>query len=538
MRFHVVKRALFLSAAAVAMVLTEEVVSENSVIVRDSSRELAAVYPFSFKRRSYESIKEAKEKEAEAAAEAASARGTVVEEIVDETVIDVADIDVSTSSPLPTLSANSDDAVVDDELFFTDGLPMDQFSPPSSSPSGLDPIFEGLEIKTAMAEGGTKYEKKPLTHGSMAAGKWRYQNCGNRGQAKPLLPGNGVYLGAVLEGQLNMAEFNAHTGIAHASFTAFFRFPEVSEQGGMEELKLIRFMEEVKANCAIAIVTVETFGGLYSYTKDQIWKFGTLLNRWKDVQIIIRWNHEMNGSWYPWGQQPWAYKEKFREFGWSLRTQCPHIAMAWTPNQQWGFPWPNGKYHRRDANAGGPFMQYYPGDDIVDWVGMSVYHFGYVGAVPGHNMYPEEYFFQRAIKPFYDDVVKKINKPMLIAETSALFKYGGGGVSECEVKGSWIRQVYGLDRSHSKTLQHDFPLVKLITWFNLVKHEESFGHVTWRVDENPSVIAEYRSIVRNDYYLKASHHRKSPEFIDYQRRMQGKKASPYKDIKQVCNVGK
>eukprot|EP00745_Piridium_sociabile_P037756 TRINITY_DN6883_c0_g1_i4.p1 TRINITY_DN6883_c0_g1~~TRINITY_DN6883_c0_g1_i4.p1 ORF type:complete len:537 (-),score=72.24 TRINITY_DN6883_c0_g1_i4:228-1838(-) len=536
MRLNNLKRALLILSSSVALLMLEGVAAETNSALSDNymGRDLAAVYPYSVVRRSYKEVLKQRQKDLAAALAAevsAAAKAVLVVEVQEpevqliDSLVDE-DFDISTVSP-PTLLANSD----------SDDVGVDELAPTSkASPAQEESNFQGIGIKTAMADGGSQYEKKPLQHDSMPGGKWRYQDCGNRGQATPLRAGNGVFLGAVLEGQMNMAEFNRHTGIAHASFTGFFRFPEVSEQGGSEERKLIGFMEEVKANCAIAIVTVETFKGLYSYSKDDIWKFGTLLNRWKDVQIIIRWNHEMNGSWYPWGQQPWAYKEKFREFGWSLRAQCPHIAMAWTPNQQWGFPWPYGKYHNKDATAGGAFMQYYPGDDIVDWVGMSVYHFGYVGSVPGHNMYPEKYFFQRAIKSFYDTVVKKINKPMLIAETSALFKYGGGGTSECEVKGNWIRQVYGVDRSHSQTLQHDFPLVKLITWFNLVKQEETFGHVTWRIDENPTVINEYRSIVRDNYYLKASHHKKSQADYEYEKRMQGKQLPPYKDLKSICSA--
>jgi hypothetical protein len=67
-------------------------------------------------------------------------------------------------------------------------------------------------------------------------------------------------------------------------------------------------------------------------------------------------------------------------------------ALVWSPNEASGYPYPGGPYTPRsgdpeftalDTNRNGqidngddPFMPYWPGDEFVDWIGMSLYHFG------------------------------------------------------------------------------------------------------------------------------------------------------------------
>lgn len=62
---------------------------------------------------------------------------------------------------------------------------------------------------------------------------------------------------------------------------------------------------------------------------------------YKPVSLTChRWNHEMNGPWYPWGQQPQLYVVKWREFVALLRGQAPSVSFAWCPNQKGlGYPW-------------------------------------------------------------------------------------------------------------------------------------------------------------------------------------------------------
>ena len=52
----------------------------------------------------------------------------------------------------------------------------------------------------------------------------------------------------------------------------------------------------------------------------------------------------MNGSWYPWGQQPEAYIDAFRTVAAAVHALAPASAMAWAPNEGSGYPFSGGTF--------------------------------------------------------------------------------------------------------------------------------------------------------------------------------------------------
>jgi len=99
----------------------------------------------------------------------------------------------------------------------------------------------------------------------------------------------------------------------------------------------------------------------------------------------------MNGSWYAWGQQPALFIENFRQVAATVHT-VPGSTMLWSPNEGGSYPFPGGPHEAKpgttafsalDTNGDGklsmdddPYSPYWPGDDAVDWVGLTLYHFG------------------------------------------------------------------------------------------------------------------------------------------------------------------
>jgi beta-mannanase len=108
--------------------------------------------------------------------------------------------------------------------------------------------------------------------------------------------------------------------------------------------------------------------------------------------IMIRYASEMNGSWFAYGLQPDNFKAKWRELVYAIRNKTmdhpERVAFLWSPNLGVGYPYKgyglNLPYDpSTDTNGDGtlsegddPYSPYYPGDDVVDWVGMSIYHYG------------------------------------------------------------------------------------------------------------------------------------------------------------------
>ncbi|CEM08516.1 unnamed protein product [Vitrella brassicaformis CCMP3155] len=318
---------------------------------------------------------------------------------------------------------------------------------------------------------------------------------------------NGIILGAILPANESLASFNAHTRIEHAAFLRFVPFPNIVVNW-TERAKAHLFLEECRENGAMAALTLETMGGLNNYTAKHVEYLADFLNKWNDtVPIFIRYNHEMNGSWYPWGQQPDLYIAKFNEFARIMKNRTSHVAMVWTPNLEWGFPWPEGPYYNASIDQDGDivddaFWQFLPDQDLVDWVGMSVYYWGCEEpdgvCAPGYNTLPKTRMFRDAVLTFYANVTQRLNKPMMISETAALFNTDRLGASEAAIKTAWMRQVYGWSQDHH--------LIRAIFWFNQHKFEKEInGEVDWRLDGNDDVVLSYRQIVGDDQqFIKSS----------------------------------
>ena len=156
----------------------------------------------------------------------------------------------------------------------------------------------------------------------------------------------------------------------------------------------------------MVMITLEPWNGLASVTAEAAAALADLAAGYnaRGVPVLIRFAHEMNGSWYPWSQQPSAYIKAFQVVADAIHSKAPQSAMLWAPNYGGGYPFKGGQFEIKpesadfkllDTNQDGqltmsddPYSPYYPGDAAVDWVGMSLYHWG--NAYPwGENEVPE-----------------------------------------------------------------------------------------------------------------------------------------------------
>lgn len=195
--------------------------------------------------------------------------------------------------------------------------------------------------------------------------------------------------------------------------------------------------------------------------------------------------------------------------------------MVWGPNVGIAYPFdnlgtkdsPTSKYPTAandpvnfaalDTNNDGlinylddPYLPYYPGDEYVDWVGLSLYW--YPDAVTGFNQaVPPTYFVDQilgygptieyfnpqtlndgGLRNFYKRFAQDRNKPMIIPETSApYFKdvTGPNVLPEATVKRQWWSQIYA-DETHTQ-----FPLLKCVLIFEEEKADSGQSFRDWRV---------------------------------------------------------
>lgn len=116
--------------------------------------------------------------------------------------------------------------------------------------------------------------------------------------------------------------------------------------------------------------------------------------------LAIRFAHEMNGDWYPWcenvngnaaGSYVAAWKHVHDIF---TKAGANNVIWIWAPNIL------------RGAQSKLSLSELYPGDDYVDWVGLSAYD-------------DHESTAQELLDPTLTEIRSFTNKPVLLAETGS-----------------------------------------------------------------------------------------------------------------------
>jgi hypothetical protein len=344
-------------------------------------------------------------------------------------------------------------------------------------------------------------------------------------EAKPkpkrarLEPRKGGYFGLNLDwGTDTPKDAASRFGFKPKVLVRFFEFPLNEEDLG----RLDETFRLVKQQRAMLLITLEPWGGLEVVTEEAAANFADVLRRGR-VKTYVRFAHEMNGSWYPWSQSPTNYKSAFCVLAKAIHQHARNAAMIWAPNYGGGYPFVGGAYQAQpdspyipvlDTNKNGvldsyddPYSPYYPGDDVVDWVGMTLYHWG--DAYPwGENEIPEANKFaeqitgtynglggdQRMVPDFIQEYSIDRSKPMAIPETSALFVPAlGPAWMEKEIKEAWWNQIFSVES------RERFPSIRMINWFEWKKEESEldFEIVDWRVSHDPEILDAFLSVLRN-----------------------------------------
>ena len=226
------------------------------------------------------------------------------------------------------------------------------------------------------------------------------------------------------------------------------------------------------------------------------------------VPVIVRFAQEMNGSWYPWGQQPGAYVLAFRKVADAIHSGAPGAAMLWAPNEGSGYPFTGGRYSAKpgsqlaktlDTNHDGkldkgddPYAPYWPGRRYVDWVGMTIYHWG--NTYPwGANVLPAAGKFEAILRgtfstggvtlpDFYATYGVGQHLPVAVTETSALYNPSRAGASDLAIKRAWWGQVF------ASSVPKDMPDLKMINWFEWDKFEQQTNsRIDWTATTVPAI---------------------------------------------------
>lgn len=334
--------------------------------------------------------------------------------------------------------------------------------------------------------------------------------------AAALVPADGTLLGVNLDWDSeSLAQHRERLGHAPAVTVQFSDIPYDRKTWA----HTTSAVSQVKENGGILLLTLEPHAGLEAMSPKVISRLATDLRAINDsgVPVIVRFAHEMNGSWYAWGQQPEQYIKVFRRVAAAVHAKAPGTAMMWAPNYGGGYPFTGGQFAARPGSAtfkaldtdndgaltmsDDPYAPYYPGDAAVDWVGISLYHWG--NQRPwGNNEIPEAGKFaamltgtysgtagdDAAIPDFYQVYGVDHAHPVAIPETAAIYTPSRKGEAELAIKRAWWRQVF------SEQTHEAFPQLKMINWFEWKKYEiEINDDVDWRAGSTDKVTNAFRA---------------------------------------------
>lgn len=189
--------------------------------------------------------------------------------------------------------------------------------------------------------------------------------------------------------------------------------------------------------------------------------------RW-NRPLLLRLGHEMNATWYPWGERAYGntaedYIQMWRHVvGVFRRVGAHNVLWVWSVAQR-------------------PFPGLYPGNEWVDWVGITILNFGTVP--PGWKWRS----FEDLFSPFYP-FLAETGKPIMIAEVASAEEGGD--------KARWTWEAMA-------SLRATFPAVRAFMWFD--EPQDKYWTINWSLTSSREVTQAFRRAAADPYFV--SHRR-------------------------------
>ena len=241
------------------------------------------------------------------------------------------------------------------------------------------------------------------------------------------------------------------------------------KQGIMTHFTWEPWNTNLGVNDANQIHLKDIIGGKWdSYIKSRGAEFATV-----GAPIMIRWGHEFNGNWYPWGlannsSDPSQYVTAYKRVH-------DLVVAAGATNVQWVWCFNNGS--TPDSSFNDPSRSY-PGDAYVDWIGIDGYNWGRGPSwdtAGDHwtsftSMFASAYAKARTIAP---------KRPIMVAETGS--SEDGGN------KAQWINDMSTVLKSGG------YPDLKMVVYFDQNKEE------LWSGNSSATALTAFTSWLKQPY---------------------------------------
>ncbi len=289
-------------------------------------------------------------------------------------------------------------------------------------------------------------------------------------------PVNGCYIGYSAENMLPN-EFLALVNKKPALTGIFIAFLE-SGQKKYPHSFLAR-LNQIKSAGSVPFITWEPFDSTNTdvsiMSEILNGSYDDIIDNWAEAlvnykyPIIIRFAHEMNGNWYPWSNDATLYKNVFRYVVNRFKAKgANNVNWCFAPN------WENSSNRN--------FIDYYPGDEYVDSLGISGYNFG--TTQPSWSIWRE---FSSIYTNMTIELTNLYNKPIIIDV---------GSVEEGGNKANWLTNMFNNLRN---TI---FRNIKAFVWFNYQKTEASVL-TDWRIDSSSASLSSFMNGINDSYFISS-----------------------------------
>lgn len=283
---------------------------------------------------------------------------------------------------------------------------------------------------------------------------------------------SGVSFGFVLDGypiaSARLSSLREQTGVAYAMVTFFLQWPHTPAEGHfpLETLKAIGGAGALPCitwepmtildGKETAIDAKDILSGRYDGYIDRFARSAREYGR----PLLIRFAHEMNLERYHWGspkdrygpESPALYRQMFRHVVKRFRAaKASNVFFAFCPNAE-SLPHPE-----RDQARWNVARAYYPGDDVVDVVGMDGYNWGTTQTRDKHGWnsafrsFPEIFGQMRA-----ELAAMAPAKPMMVFEMASAAQGGD--------KAAWMREALHTAASWNLVALNWFEADKEVDW--------------------------------------------------------------------------
>jgi beta-mannanase len=329
-------------------------------------------------------------------------------------------------------------------------------------------------------------------------------NTKNDNQAVLIMPPNAAYTGAYVdfgEGESNVT-FDAITGfekmtgkhlavIAMGNFWGDQAFPTKSIKiiAGYGAIPLIFWSPWDKP------YKEGTKPDRFNLPNILAGKWDTYIDQWADAArnygkpLLVTWGLEMNGTWFPWsgyyygggkvvgkkdGSQLYAGPEMVKK---TYRYVVDRVRARKADNILWGFHVNNFAAPRHSWNK---MVNYYPGTNYVDWLGLSVY-----GKMLKNDGWPS---FDNVMKEPYKEICQvDTQKPIILAEW-------GIGEFPPDDKAEFITEAF----THLPT---KYQRIRAAIYWHERWENKDGSYSNLRVNSSPEALKAYQDGVAAPYWI-------------------------------------